>query len=131
MKIQEILTSLKAQANPSNIKGMSRFGINVSQALGISIPILRKMARNYKNDHETALGLWNSGIHEARLLAAFVDDPALVTESQMDKWVYDFNSWDICDQTCSCLFDKTTFAFKKARNGALKKKNMLKEPDLQ
>jgi len=114
VKTNEVLTLLKTHANLSYLKGMSRFGIDTSNALGISIPILRKIAGKYKNDHLLALELWNSGIHEARMLAAFIDDPALVTRSQMDQWVHEFNSWDICDQACGFLFDQTPFAYKKA-----------------
>lgn len=93
---------------------MARFGIDTSNALAISIPVLRKMARELKPDHGLALALWKTGIHEARILATMVDDPAAVTEKQMEKWVRDFYSWDVCDQCCSNLFDKTPFARKKA-----------------
>jgi len=64
--------------------------------------------------HELALELWDSEIHEARILAGFIDDPAKVTEEQLETWVLDFDSWDICDQVCSALFDKTDFAYQKA-----------------
>ena len=126
MKTNEILTILKAQANPINLKGMSRFGIDVTHALSISIPFLRKLAKNYKNEHSLAIELWNSGVHEARLLAAFIDDPAMVTDSQLEQWVYEFDSWDICDQTCSCLFDQTSFAYKKAFKWSSKEEEYVK-----
>ncbi|NIN65609.1 MAG: DNA alkylation repair protein, partial [Anaerolineae bacterium] len=61
-----------------------------------------------------AEGLWSSGIHEARILASMVDDPAQVTEEQMERWAGGFDSWDVCDQCCSNLFDKTEFAWGKA-----------------
>ena len=108
-----IIASLNAMANPINKLGMSRFGINTATALGISIPEIRKLAKSYRNNHELALELWASNIHEARLLACFIDNPSKVTEQQMENWVRDFNSWDICDQVC-VLFAKTAFAFNKA-----------------
>lgn len=93
---------------------MKRFGIHGGNLLGISIPTLRALAKNIGKDHDIAADLWASGIHEARLLAAFVDDPALVTKQQMESWVHEFDSWDICDQVCGNLFDRTPFAYDKA-----------------
>ncbi len=85
-------------------------GINVDRALGVAIPELRTLGRRYGPDHELALDLWRSGIHEARILASMVDDPARVTRDQMEDWVADFDSWDLCDQVVSNLFDLTPFA---------------------
>ena len=110
----EVLVELKKCANPANVKGMALFGINPTNTLGVSIPTLRGIAKSHRLDHALALGLWNSGIHEARILAAFVDDPKQVTESQMEAWVKDFDSWDVCDQVCSGLFDKIPLAYRKA-----------------
>ncbi|RJQ56032.1 MAG: DNA alkylation repair protein [Actinobacteria bacterium] len=93
---------------------MARFGINPENTLGISIPTLRKMAKSMGKDHRLALRLWHSEIHEARILAAFIDEPGEVTEEQMDEWVAAFDSWDVCDQVCANLFDRTPFAYEKA-----------------
>ena len=114
MKSEEIIREIKKLANPRNVEGMGRYGINVENAYGVSIPALRKMAKEIGKDHELALELWNTGVHEARLLAAFIDRPEEVTEKQMESWVLDFDSWDVCDQVCSNLFDKTIFAWDKA-----------------
>jgi 3-methyladenine DNA glycosylase AlkD len=92
---------------------MVKFGIKVDNALGVSIPILRGLAKEIGKNHELAQQLWNTEIHEARVLATMIDDSKLVTEKQMDNWVKDFNSWDLCDQCCSNLFDKTEFVHKK------------------
>lgn len=113
MNKSEVLSRLKSQASPENVKGMVRFGINPTNTLGISIPFLRKLAKEIGKNHKLSLELWDSKIHEARILAGFIDDPKLVTSKQMDVWVSDFNSWDICDQVCSNLFDKTPFAYDK------------------
>lgn len=101
-------------ASPKNVEGKERFGINTTNALGISLWDLRKFAKEIGRDHAIAQGLWDSGIHEARMLAAFVDDPAWVTERQMDAWVRDFDSWDICDTVTTDLFYRTPSAREKA-----------------
>jgi 3-methyladenine DNA glycosylase AlkD len=114
MQAKEILRRLKAQSNPRNVAGMARFGIRPHHAYGISMPTLRRIARQAGKDHRLAQKLWQSGIHEARILAALIDVPEQVTEAQMERWVKDFDSWDVCDQVCSNLFDKTLFAYRKA-----------------
>ncbi|MBE9572686.1 MAG: DNA alkylation repair protein, partial [Proteobacteria bacterium] len=87
--------------------------IDTNGRLGISIPQLRKIAKETGRDHELALALWEAAIPEARILASMVDDPTQVTSTQMNAWVRDFNSWDICDQVCSNLFNKTSSAWEK------------------
>jgi 3-methyladenine DNA glycosylase AlkD len=93
--------------------GMARYGIRTDDAFGVSIYELRKVAKELGRDHELALALWATGNHESRLLASMVDDPAQVTEAQMEQWAAAFDSWDICDQVTSNLFDKTPFAYAK------------------
>lgn len=114
MHSREILAQLKSLHNPRNVAGMARFGINPHNTYGISIPTLRRIAKQVGQDHHLARELWQSGIHEARILAALVDVPEQVTAAQMERWVRDFDSWDVCDQVCSNLFDKTAFAYRKA-----------------
>jgi len=114
MKLEQVLRELRSMANPKNVEGMARFGISSEGTLGISIYDLRPMAKRIGKDHELAAKLWASGIHEARLLASFMDEPEKVTEKQMEQWVLDFDSWDIVDQVCSNLFDQTRFAHAKA-----------------
>jgi len=93
---------------------MQRYGINTRRALGISVTELRGLARRIGRDHDLSVALWDSRIHEARILASMLDDPAEVTEAQMEAWVLEFDSWDLCDQVCGNLFDRTPFAFNKA-----------------
>ena len=114
MGCEEILKQLKSLYNPDAVAGMARFGINATNTYGVSIPVLRNMAKQIGKNHLLAEKLWNSGIHEARILAPLIDPPETVTERQMETWVKDFDSWDVCDQCCSNLFDKTKFAHKKA-----------------
>lgn len=109
-----ILSELRSLADPRHADGMVRAGISREGTLGIPMPPLRAIARRAGRDHRLAQRLWASGIHEARLLAAFVDDPAKVTEAQMERWARDFDSWDTCDVVCGHLFDKTPFAHAKA-----------------
>lgn len=113
MKYEEILEKLKNMASPKNVEGMARYGINPKNNLGISIYKLRPVAKEIGKDHQLALKLWNSGIHDARLLAVFIEESSLVTGEQMDSWAKDFDSWDICDQACTSLFDSTPHAWKK------------------
>ena len=114
MEADQIIADLKRQANARNVEGMARFGIRPANVLGISMPALRKMAKEIGRDHAAALALWDSGIHEARILASMIDEARLVSPEQMDAWVNDFDAWDVCDQVCGNLFDKTPFAYQKA-----------------
>jgi 3-methyladenine DNA glycosylase AlkD len=109
----EILARLSSLSNPDAVRGMARFGINPEKTYGVSIPVLRAMAREIGKDHALALRLWSSGVHEARILAGMVDEPDMVTEAQMEGWVAGFDSWDVCDQCCMNLFEKLPFAYGK------------------
>src|SRR5438552_15931269 len=95
---EDILRKMMALATPESLKGMGRFAINTEKAYGVSIPDLRSLAREIGKSHEFAQDLWASQIHEARILASMIDDPRLVTDKQMEEWVKDFDSWDLCDQ---------------------------------
>ena len=112
MTYEEIIKDLKSHKNPKNIAGMARFGINPKNTLGIPIPYLRKLAKKIGKNHGLAIELWSSGYHEARILAALIDEPEKITSNQLDIWVHDFDSWDVCDQVCMNLFDKSDFAIK-------------------
>ena len=114
MTAEQIIANLQQQGNREAVEGMSRFGIRPAYALGISIPALRKMAKEIGRDHFLAAELWVSGIHEARILASMIDEPELVTPEQMDSWVSAFDTWDVCDQVCGNLFDRTPYAHTKA-----------------
>ena len=89
---------------------MARYGINTARAFGVPIPLLRALAKRAGKDHRLAGELWASGIHEARILATMIEDPARITSAQMDRWARDFDSWDVCDQACQNLFRYTPFA---------------------
>src|SRR5512140_1316369 len=90
-RVKRLLAELRALGSERDRAGMARYGINVENAYGVSVYELRKVARRLGTDHELALALWATGNHEGRLLACFVDDPALVTASQMEAWAGDFD----------------------------------------
>lgn len=92
---------------------MARFGINASRAFGIKLPVLREMAKPYRKNHALALELWKTQLHEAKLVAIFIDDPKALTEAQMEAWIKDFDSWDITDQACMGLFTHWPLAYDK------------------
>jgi len=112
--VKLVLRELESRAVPSSKAGMARFGISVDRALGVRVPVIRDIAKMHKKDHGLALALWKTGIHEARLLASMVDDPSELTENQMEAWVKDFDSWDVCDQCVMNLFDSAPNAYEKA-----------------
>ena len=106
----EIIEALKNLGDSKNREGMARFGINTQNALGIPMPELRRMAKSIKTNHELALSLWSSGLHEARILSVLIADPKQLTLELATAWCGDFDSWDLCDQACMNLFDKADWA---------------------
>ncbi len=114
-RAEGIIKKLHTLAKPQNLAGMARYGIVPKNGLGVNMPNLRAIAKECGKNHALAQKLWASGIHDARILAALVDEPEKVTPAQMDRWVKTFYSWDVCDQACGNLFDKTPYAYAKAR----------------
>lgn len=112
-RARAVLAELEPLGSEEARAGMARYGIRVDDAFGVSVYELRRVATRLGRDHDLALALWETGNHEARLLAGMVDDPVRVTEAQMDAWAAQFDSWDVCDQATSNLFDKTPFAYQK------------------
>ena len=112
---EEVLGKLRSLADPDAAQKAARFGIHVPALWGVSAPNLRKLARALGKDHRLAGQLWRTGVHDARVLAALIDDPAWVTPRQMERWARDFDSWAVCDTACCYLFDKTSYAWRKAR----------------
>src|SRR5262249_11319157 len=87
-----------------NVDGMARFGIVAKDANCVSKPNLDELTRRISKNHQLALELWDSGVHDAKILAGMIDDPSRVTSAQMERWVRDFDNWDTCDGTCCHLF---------------------------
>ncbi len=126
MRYNGIIKKLESLSNLEAVRGMARFGINPECTYGVSIPDLRKMAKETGRDHALAQQLWASGIHEARILASMAAEPETVTDVQMENWVKDFDSWDVCDQCCMNLFEKTDLAYQKAAEWSKSDKEFIK-----
>lgn len=114
MRLNDVIAELKSMGDPESAAGMARYGIKSDRALGVSIPKLQGLARKIGTDRKLAGQLWSSAIHEARILACMIEDPQLLTEAQLERWVKDFDSWDLCDQCCNRLFSKKAFGRQKA-----------------
>ena len=126
MQYNEIIEKLKSSSNPEATDFMVKYGITPESTYGVSIPDLRRIARETGTDHKLAQQLWASDIRETRILASMIDDPQIVTEEQMEKWVKDFDYWEICDQCCQNLFGKTRFAHQKAIEWSSSDKEFIK-----
>jgi 3-methyladenine DNA glycosylase AlkD len=121
-----LVDELRAQGSAENVAGMARFGTSSADTLGVPMPVVRRTARAHKRDHELALALWDTGVHEARILSALVDDPKAVAEAQLEAWVRDLDSWDVCDQLVMNLVDKTPFAWTKVYEWAARDEEFVK-----
>ena len=97
MDAKAAIGELRRRADPSRKPGMARVGIDVSRALGVSVPDIRAVGKRCGTDQAMAAQLWRSGIHEARILATLVADPGALTVQEMEAWVVDISSWDVCD----------------------------------
>jgi len=123
---EDILRFLKTHASPENVAGMARYGISPDRNYGVCTPVLFEVAKKFKGDHELARELWRSGVRDARLVACFLDDPAKVTGRQMNEWVKDFNSWDVCDGCCIHLFSRTKEGHAKAKEWSVREEEYVK-----
>jgi len=113
VSVDEVLKELKVAAKPEHVKGMAQYGMAAERRLGVSVPDMRGIAKKLGKNHELALELWKTGIPEARIVASMIDKPERLTEEQMEEWVKDINSWDVCDQVCMNLFEKNPLAWRK------------------
>jgi 3-methyladenine DNA glycosylase AlkD len=111
--VKDVLGKLRSKARPDQLEGMAKYGMATERRLGVSVPDMRKLAKETGKDHMLALELWKTGIAEARIVAALVDEPDKLAEQQMEDWVKDIDSWDVCDQVCMNLFEKSPLAWKK------------------
>ncbi len=126
MEYNDILKKLKSLSNPRAVEGMAKYGITVKRAYGVSIPDLRKMAKEIGKDHKLAQQLWTLNIRETQILAGMIDDSELMTEQQMEKWAKAFDNWEVCDQVCQNLFSYSKFAYQKAIEWAKREEEFVK-----
>ena len=124
--VDDVIVKLKSKARPEYLEKIAKYGIPPGQRLCISVPDMRKLAKEIGRDHRLALALWSTGIAEARILAAMIDDPDKLTEEQMEDWVKGINSWDVCDQVCMDLFRKNQLAWKKILDWSKRKEEFVK-----
>ncbi len=112
--LNKVIEKLELNANPDLLYGMAKYGITPKKAYGIRIPVLRNLAKEIGKNHRLAGKLWKIDNRETRILASMIDMPEIVSEAQMERWVNEFDYWEICDQCVMNLFEKTDFAYKKA-----------------
>jgi len=117
---------MESLANPAAVAGMARFGIVAKKAYGLSIPQLKRLAREVVRDHRLAQLLWATEAHDARLLAVLVDDPWQVSEAQMERWAREFDNWAECDGACIHLFRWTPFARRKCVEWSSRREEFVK-----
>jgi 3-methyladenine DNA glycosylase AlkD len=115
MDKNEVLEWLERRGTQRTVKGMARYGIEAKRAFGVPMGTLLSLSKRIGKDHALALALWESGWYEARLLAALVGDPERMTRRQMNAWATSFENWADCDTACFKLFDRSPFAWEKAR----------------
>jgi 3-methyladenine DNA glycosylase AlkD len=115
MTRDEALEWLQRKGSRRNLEGLARYGIVAPRAFGVPVGTMLGLAKRLGKDHALAGALWKTGWYEARMLASMVDDPRAVTRAQMNAWAADFDNWGICDTACLYLFDRTPFAWEKAR----------------
>ncbi len=126
-EVPAILAELERLSSRRILEEMGpRYGVHAAKAFGVGVGDVQKLARRLGRDHDLAQRLWESGWYEARLLAAFVDEPERVTAAQMDRWARDFDNWGICDTVCFHLFDRTPFAMKKVEQWAGRRDEFVK-----
>jgi 3-methyladenine DNA glycosylase AlkD len=123
---QAAVVELKKKSTPQDRSNLARFGINASNALGVSVANIQALAKRLGRSHELAGALWDTGVYEARMLAAFVDEPERVTAAQMERWCRDFDNWGICDTLCFHLFDRTPHAWAKVKQWSGKREEFVK-----
>ena len=125
-RVREVLATLERKGSRKNREGMARYGIVADKVFGVSVSEIQKIAKTLGRDHDLALALWKTGWYEARMMTAFVDEPAAVTPRQMDRWAKDFDNWAICDNTCFHLFDRTPHAWKKISQWSTRREEFVK-----
>lgn len=130
MTVDEIISELEQLADPRNLAILDRYAIKTRKSFGIRTPDVKLFAREVKklvsHRHATALELWQTGIYEARAVAALIDDPKLVTPGQMDAWAADFDNWATVDGTCSYLFCRTIHAYDKGFEWAAREEEFVR-----
>ncbi|HLE65058.1 MAG TPA: DNA alkylation repair protein [Candidatus Bathyarchaeia archaeon] len=114
LTLNKVLEELRRVSNHEWAARSIQAGLRPENTWGVSVPNIRKIAKSIGRDHSLAQEVWDSKIHEAMILACMIDVPDLVSDKQMEEWVRNFDSWDVCDACCGSLFNKSKYAFAKA-----------------
>jgi 3-methyladenine DNA glycosylase AlkD len=125
-EVDETIAALKRMRTRRDLDNLARFGIDATKPIGVSMSNMQKLAKRIGRNHQLAAALWASGWYEARMLATLVDDPALVTTAQMDRWCRDFDNWAICDTACFKLFDRSPHAWPRIAKWSANKQEFMK-----
>jgi len=125
-QVQAALSALEQLSTKRDRENLARFGITAKSALGVSMANIQKLAKKLGHDHELACALWDTGCYEARLLMAFVAEPARVTPAQMERWCKEFDNWAVCDTLCFFLFDRVPHAWDKIRKWSSQRPEFVK-----
>jgi 3-methyladenine DNA glycosylase AlkD len=126
MNAKEVLAWLERKGTRRQRESMARYGLLAEKAFGVPVGTMLGLAKTIGKDHALAADLWKAGWYEARMVAGMVDDPEKVTRRQMDAWARAFDNWGVCDTVCFHLFDRTPFAWEKAREWAASPKEFVK-----
>jgi 3-methyladenine DNA glycosylase AlkD len=108
--IIKIIANLRAHGSEKHRASKARLGVPLNSAVGVPLPIIRQMGKELGRNQKSALALWQSGLHEARLLAALVAEPEKMTAQLIDDWLSDIVSWDLCDHLCNNLLVEVPLA---------------------
>lgn len=122
----QVLARLKSMGDAEDLKGMARFGMSVEKRFGVSVPEMRKMAKEIGRNHALALKLWKTGIADARILASMIADPEAMRARDLKDWVFAFDSWDVCDQVCMNLLEKVPLARRKIPEWAAREEEFVR-----
>ena len=121
-----VVKALRARGTRANVAGLARYGITGPGRLGVSVPVMRAIAKEAGRNHALALALWKTGIPDARMVASMVAEPDRLTSAQMNAWVRDFGSWDVCDQVCDNAFQHSPLAWRKVREWAPRREEFVR-----
>ncbi len=125
-RVANVVAQLKTWGTPEDAAGMARYGVSGLEIYGVRVPQLRKLARQLKRDHALALALWRVPARETRILACMIADPHQADEALLEDWVREFNNWEVCDQCCMNLFEKTRWAWEKAMAWSYREETFVK-----
>ncbi len=126
MNLEEAIKLLRKAGTSNARESQQRFGINIEHSFGVRVPDIRAIAKQAGKDHVLAQQLWQTNIHEARILASLVGEKDKVTKREMNAWVKQINSWDVCDGLMGNLYCHTPFAYEKANEWSSRKEEYVK-----